>query len=119
MASRFCFAGITGRIMRPYRKAILMYNPIKYIKDVIEIVRFGGPGDAICAVEITTKNKQSVLEALGPEAAPYIKEGDFMVEMERLTTVVPKRDFHKHYAFAAVPDPDGNHMTVVVTHKPL
>lgn len=90
-----------------------MFNPIKHIKDVVEILRLGGPGKAISAVEINDKNKSMVLDTLGPEAAPYVKEGAYMVEFESLMTIAPAKEFHKYYRFVKQPDPTGLRMTPV------
>ena len=47
----------------------------------------------------------------------YVKNGDFFVEFENNTTIVPAKEFRKHYEF------DGpihkNELTRVRTTKPL
>lgn len=92
-----------------------MFNPISYIRDVIDLVR-NPPGKAVFAMEITNDNKQIVRDNYDiPEK--YIRTGDFLLEFENTVTICPKKEFHKHYAF------DGpvhtNAMTLVRTTKPL
>lgn len=93
-----------------------MYNPITYIKDVIELVR-KPPGQALAAGEITDANIELLRESGVPEK--YLRIGDFCLEFENNTTIVPRKEFFKHYEFTQEPDPDPTNLTPVRTIKPL
>lgn len=80
-----------------------MYNPITFIKDVLDILKDGGPGDAIGACEITPEHRQKIINTLGPRSEKYAKLGDFLTEFETTVTIVPAKDFRKHYAFDEAP----------------
>ena len=98
-----------------------MYSPIKFIKDIIDILR-DPPGEAVAACEITPENIDHLTNhpEIDPRMVPYLKVGDFVVGFENLVTVVPSKDFHTHYAFDgpvhAGPDAP---LTRVRTIKPL
>jgi len=93
-----------------------MFNLIAYIKDVIDLVK-NPPGKAVAACEITPLSERYIREAIGPEGEKYIRQGDFYLEFERNSTIVPVKEFHKHYAFDG-PVHEGM-MTPVRTIKPL
>jgi len=77
-----------------------MFNPIQFIKDIIDILR-DPPGEAVAAVEITSENIDHLINhpEVDPRMKPYLKVGDFVVDFENMVTVVPQKEFHKHYAF--------------------
>ena len=77
-----------------------MIKPIQYIKDIIDLLR-DPSGEPVCAFEITSDNIDALINEpeLDPRMKPYLKVGDFVVEFENLVTVVPSKDFHKHYEF--------------------
>lgn len=94
-----------------------MYNPITFIKDIIDLLR-NPPGEATHACEITELSEPLVHEVLDERGRTYIKYGDFLVAFENdLLTIVPRDDFHKHFAFSGrVAE---GMMTPVTTIKPL
>ena len=100
------------------QKGTTMYDPIRFIKDLIDLIR-DPAGEAVAAVEISDKNRDIFLEFLAPEHKKYVKNGDFALSFENSSTIVPAKEFHKHYAFDAPTDPEGLHMTPVRTIKPL
>ena len=95
-----------------------MYNPITFVKDIIDLLK-EPPGEAVAACEITPGNRTLVIETLEPRAAKYANTGDFLVEFETMVTIVPSKEFHKHYAFAVTPPEDETLMTRVMTIKPI
>lgn len=77
-----------------------MFNPIQFIKDVIDILR-DPPGKPLHGFEITSDNIDHLIHEpdLDPRMKPYLKVGDFVVEFENMVTVVPSKDFSKYYEF--------------------
>lgn len=98
-----------------------MYNPIQFIKDVIDLLR-DPPGEAVAAVQITSENIDHLINHpdIDDRMKSYINVGHFIVEFENLLTVVPQRDFEKHYEFDGPihTGPDAP-LTRVRTIKPL
>lgn len=98
-----------------------MFNPIQFMKDVIDILR-DPPGKAVAACEITSENIGHLTNHpnIDPRMTPYLKVGDFVVGFENLVTVVPSKDFHKHFAFDGPihTGPDAP-LTRIRTIKPL
>lgn len=98
-----------------------MFNPIRYIKDVIDILR-NPPGEAQAALEIVPENidniRTEVTQSYGPAADNYVKLGDYYLVFQNGSTIVPKNEFHKHFAFI---EPAKDEMTLipVKTIKPL
>lgn len=93
-----------------------MYNPITYIKDVIELVR-NPPGEAMSAMEITEASMQRLQD--NPDIpTKYIQLGDFFLEFENNLTICPRDEFFKHYEFTQEPLKPGD-VTPVRTIKPL
>jgi len=95
-----------------------MYNPITFIKDVIDLLK-EPPGEAVGACEITPGNRARIIETLGPRSEKYAKLGDFLVEFDNTVTIVPAKDFHKHYAFREGFEQDERDITPVITIKPI
>lgn len=95
-----------------------MYNPITFIKDIIDLVREPA-GEAVAALEITSENKQFVLDQIGdPRAEKYANPGDFLLELESIVTICPRKEFFKHYEFTHEPS-ESKFMTPVRTIKPI
>lgn len=98
-----------------------MFNPIQYIKDIIDILR-DPPGEAVAAVEITSENIDHLIKSpdVDDRLKSYLKVGHFVVDFQNLITVVPPKDFHKHFAFdgPAHTGPDAP-LTRIRTIKPL
>ncbi len=100
-----------------------MYNPIRFIKDVIDILR-SPSGEAVAAMEIVPENieliRSTVTETYGPAADNYVTLGDYYLEFESMSTIVPKGDFHRHYAFTKESENnDPTSLRPVRTIKPL
>lgn len=93
-----------------------MINPIQFIKDVIDILR-DPPGEAVAACEITQLTEPLVHNSLDERGRSHIKYGDFYLEMENMSTIVPRDEFHKYYRFDGYEDPEG--LTPVIQIKPL
>lgn len=79
-----------------------MINVIQRIKDIIELVRTP-PGNALNALEINSRNRNMLVRELGPDAEKYANYGDFFVEYETSCTIVPRKEFFKHYEFLDTP----------------
>lgn len=94
-----------------------MYHPIAFAKEVLDLLK-EPTGEAVAACEITTRNRMLIVEALGPQSLKYVKAGDFVLEFETATTVVPRKEFLRHYAFTEDPKSDMD-LTPVKTIKPL
>lgn len=95
-----------------------MFNPIQFVKDVIDLLR-DPPGEAQSALEITSENIDELINfpEIDPRMIPYLKVGDFVVEFENMVTVVPSKDFKKHYAFFGPSWQDA--FSPIITIKPL
>lgn len=98
-----------------------MFNPIQYVKDIIDILR-DPPGEAVAAVEITSENIDHLINHAQVDARmkPYLKVGHFVVDFENMVTVVPQKDFEKHFEFDGPihTGPDAP-LTRIRTIKPL
>lgn len=82
------------------------YNPITYIKDIIDLVR-RPPGEVSHAREITPENIEQVKSIMDPSAAPYIQLGDYVVSFEDrgdFLSICPRAEFQKSYFFAFTPN---------------
>jgi hypothetical protein len=113
-------AYISGIVMTAYQGAI-MINPIQFIKDIIDILR-DPPGEAEAALEITSENIDTLLNTpnIDPRLKAHLKLGYFLVDFRNMLTVVPPKDFHKHYEFDGPvhTGPDAP-LTRIRTIKPL
>lgn len=95
-----------------------MFNPIQYIKDIIDLLR-EPPGNAVAALEVTEENYDFIVNNpdIDHRMIPYVKPGEHIVEFETTITVVPRKDFYKHFEYTEPQRYD--EFTPIRTIKPL